>query len=300
MRILTMKEAKLSLKTHERHKTIVELARGVSCGARELFIVAGPCSVENSLQLEQIAATLCQCGLNALRGGIYKPRTSPYQFQGLKEAGLEILASAGAKYALPVITEVLSAEQLQIVERRIQAIQIGSRNMQNFELLRAAGRAGKPVILKRGMAATVEELLLAAEYIMLEGNSKVILCERGIRSFDPLTRNVLDLGAAVALKQLTHLPVIVDPSHAAGRREFVADLSRAAIAAGVDGLMIECHPQPEQSLSDARQAMSLDSMLALLGSLVPVAAAVGRQMQQGIPVSQPSSAANVASRTVQF
>ena len=273
-----MQDARLTRKQYTDHKTIVELAPGISCGAQELLIIAGPCSVESKEQMEQIGSALSGHGINAFRGGVYKPRTSPYQFQGIKEAGIEILASAGAKYRLPVVTEVLSPEQLQKVLPRVQAIQIGSRNMQNFELLKAAGNTNTPVILKRGMAATIEELLMAAEYIMLEGNSQVILCERGIRSFDSYTRNVLDLGAAAMLKQLTHLPVLVDPSHAAGKRELVADLSRAAVALGIDGLLIECHPEPDKSISDARQTISLAQMNDLIASLAPVAQAVGRTM----------------------
>jgi 3-deoxy-7-phosphoheptulonate synthase len=271
-----MNEEMLTLKKTDEQKSLIELARGVVCGGPELLVVAGPCSVESREQMEKIASALRPAGVNALRGGVYKPRTSPYQFQGLKEAGAEILASTGAKYCLPVVSEVLSAEQLQRVAARIDVIQVGSRNMQNFELLKAVGRTRKPVILKRGMAATIEELLMAAEYIMLEGNPKVILCERGIRSFDPSTRNVLDLGAATELKRLSHLPVIVDPSHAAGRRELVGPLALAAVAAGMDGLMIECHPDPDRSVSDSRQTISIEALLELLKSLSSVAHAVGR------------------------
>jgi 3-deoxy-7-phosphoheptulonate synthase len=271
-----MFEAKLASKSSPEHKTVVHIGDRASCGAKELLIVGGPCSVESAEQMEQVASTLTAAPVQALRGGVHKPRTSPYSFQGLGEEGLDILADVRQRHGLPVITEVMSIEQLDAVCAKADVIQIGSRNMQNFELLKAVGKCNKPVILKRGLAATIEEFVLAAEYIMAHGNHQVILCERGIRSFDPFTRNVLDLGAVVALKQITHLPVIVDPSHAAGKRELVADLARAAVAVGADGLMIECHPEPEKSVSDARQALSLEDMIALVKSLVPIAEAVGR------------------------
>jgi 3-deoxy-7-phosphoheptulonate synthase len=193
-------------------------------------------------------------------------------------AGLDLLKDAGDRNGLPVITEVMAPEQVEDIAAKADMLQIGSRNMQNFDLLKKVGTVQKPVILKRGLAATIEETILAAEYIMVHGNPNVIICERGIRSFDPTTRNVLDLGAVVVLKQMTHLPVVVDPSHAAGKRELIADLSRAAVAVGADGLMIECHPEPEKSVSDARQALSLEDMIELVESLRPVAAAVGRSI----------------------
>jgi 3-deoxy-7-phosphoheptulonate synthase len=196
------------------------------------------------------------------------------------EDGLKILAAIREEHNVPVVTEVMSQEQLPLCVKYADVLQVGSRNMQNFELLKALGSAGKPILLKRGLCATIEEFIMAAEYIMACGNPDVILCERGIRSFDSsVTRNVLDLGAVVALKQLTHLPIIVDPSHAAGKREFVADLSRAAVACGADGLIIECHPVPEESVSDARQALALEDMVELVHSLVPIAAAVGRSVK---------------------
>jgi 3-deoxy-7-phosphoheptulonate synthase len=192
------------------------------------------------------------------------------------EAGLKILAQVRTATSMPVITEVMSVEQIPLVAKYADVLQVGSRNMQNFELLKALGSVKRPVLLKRGLSATIEETLMAAEYILSGGNANVILCERGIRSFDNFTRNVLDLGAVVALRQLTHLPVIVDPSHAAGKRELVADLARAAVACGADGLIIECHPEPEKSVSDARQALSLEDMIELVNSIVPIAHAVGR------------------------
>jgi 3-deoxy-7-phosphoheptulonate synthase len=227
--------------------------------------------------MQETTKALKQAPVQAIRGGVFKPRTSPYAFQGMGEKGLKILAAIREEHNIPVVTEVMSQEQLPLVTRYADVLQVGSRNMQNFELLKALGTVRKPILLKRGLCATIEEFLMAAEYILANGNEKVILCERGIRSFDSaVTRNVLDLGAVVALKQVTHLPVIVDPSHAAGKREFVADLSRAAVACGADGLIIECHPTPEQSVSDARQALSLAAMVDLVRSIGPIASAVGR------------------------
>jgi 3-deoxy-7-phosphoheptulonate synthase len=226
--------------------------------------------------METVARQLSAASVQALRGGVYKPRTSPYAFQGMGIEGLEILADVSRRYGLPVVTEVMSIAQIEPVVTYADMLQVGSRNMQNFELLKAIGQAGKPVLLKRGLSATIEEFVMAAEYILSHGNPHVVLCERGIRSFDNYTRNVLDLGAVVALKQLTHLPVIVDPSHAVGKRELVAPLAKAAVACGADGLIIECHPQPEKSVSDARQALSLPDMIDLVASLRPVATAVGR------------------------
>ncbi len=274
-----MKEAKLATKAEANHCTIVNLMEGVSCGGNELLIIAGPCTVENPGQMQIVADKLSAGAIHALRGGVFKPRTSPYSFQGLAEEGLKILAQVRQQTGMPVVTEVMSCEQVEMVASYADMLQIGSRNMQNFELLKAVGRQGKPVLLKRGLSATIEEFVLASEYVLSHGNPNVVLCERGIRSFDSYTRNVLDLGAVVALKQITHLPVIVDPSHAAGKRELVADLARAAIACGADGLMIECHPEPEKSVSDARQAISLEDMLALTRSLQPIAEAVGRKLE---------------------
>lgn len=271
-----MLDAKLTAKSHPEHQTIVKLSDTVSVGGTELLIVGGPCTVESLEQMETVASQLSVAPVQALRGGVYKPRTSPYSFQGLGIEGLEILADVSRRFNLPVVTEVMSIAQIEPVVTYADMLQIGSRNMQNFELLKAVGQAGKPILLKRGLSATIEELVMAAEYIIAHGNPHVVLCERGIRSFDNYTRNVLDLGAVVALKQLTHLPVIVDPSHAAGLRELVAPLAKAAVACGADGLIVECHPQPEKSVSDARQALSLPDMVDLVVSLRPIAVAVGR------------------------
>lgn len=271
-------------------RTIVNLSEQVTVGGPALLIIGGPCSVESQSQMEQVASHLVAAPVQALRGGVYKPRTSPYAFQGLGLEGMKVLATIRQHYSVPVVTEVMSIAQIETIAAHADMLQIGSRNMQNFDLLRAVGQATKPVLLKRGLSATLEEFLLAAEYILSQGNSQVVLCERGIRSFDPYTRNVLDLGTVVALKQLTHLPVIVDPSHAVGKRELVADLAKAAIACGADGLMIESHPEPEKSISDARQAISLTEMVNLVDGLKPIAAAVGRYIP-GVKHSSELSAA---------
>ncbi|HEY9665570.1 MAG TPA: 3-deoxy-7-phosphoheptulonate synthase [Coleofasciculaceae cyanobacterium] len=273
-----MLNAKLALATESDHNTIVKLSDQVALGAKELVIIAGPCTVESQPQMETVAQQLQRAPVQALRGGVFKPRTSPYAFQGLGLEGLEILSEVRSRYNVPVVTEVMSIGQIESIAAHADMLQVGSRNMQNFDLLKALGQVNKPVLLKRGLAATIEEFVMAAEYILSHGNSQVVLCERGIRSFDNYTRNVLDLGAVVALKQLTHLPVIVDPSHAVGKRELVAPLAKAAVACGADGLIIECHPEPEKSVSDARQALSLEEMVELVHSLQPVAAAVGRQI----------------------
>jgi 3-deoxy-7-phosphoheptulonate synthase len=276
-----MQDAKLAAKSHDTHTTEIALTPTVSAGGTDLLIVGGPCSVESLEQMTAIATHLAQAPVQALRGGVYKPRTSPYAFQGMGMEGLEILDQVRRQHQIPVITEVMAISQIDEVSTHADVLQVGSRNMQNFDLLKALGSANKPVVLKRGLAATVQEFVMAAEYIMAHGNPNVILCERGIRSFDTHTRNVLDLGAVVSLKQITHLPVIVDPSHASGKRELVPALARAAIAAGADGLMVECHPDPDASVSDARQTLSLEAMVELVDSLRPIATAVGRSIPLG-------------------
>lgn len=277
-----MQKAKLTLKTSPDHRSIVHLSEQVTAGGQDLLIVGGPCSVESQAQMEAVASRLATAPVQALRGGVYKPRTSPYDFQGMGLEGLEILASVRDRYGLPVITEVMAISQIEEIAAYADVLQVGSRNMQNFDLLKALGQINKPILLKRGLAATLEEFVMAAEYILSYGNTNVMMCERGIRSFDNYTRNVLDLGAVVALKQITHLPVIVDPSHAAGKRELVPDLARAAIACGADGILVECHPEPEQSVSDARQTLSLEAMVDLVRSLQPIAAAVGRSIPAAV------------------
>ncbi len=275
-----MKDATLVVKSESRQNTIVRLSDQVTIGGQKIVIIGGPCTVENLTQMETVAQHLQFAPVQALRGGVYKPRTSPYAFQGLGLEGLEILAEVRKRYEMPVVTEVMAISQIEEIAAYADMLQIGSRNMQNFDLLKAIGQANKPVLLKRGLASTIEEFVMAAEYIVSHGNPNVVLCERGIRSFDPYTRNVLDLGAVVALKQITHLPVMVDPSHAAGKRELIADLSRGAVACGADGLIIECHPTPETSVSDARQALALSDMVNLVRSLKPVAEAIGRQVYE--------------------
>ncbi|MGD1907077.1 MAG: 3-deoxy-7-phosphoheptulonate synthase [Leptolyngbyaceae cyanobacterium] len=276
-----MQDAKLAAKSNDTHTTEIALTPKVTVGGTDLLIVGGPCSVESLEQMTAIATHLAQAPIQALRGGVYKPRTSPYAFQGLGTEGLEILDQIRRRHQIPVITEVMAISQIEEVSAHADGLQVGSRNMQNFDLLKALGAANKPVVLKRGLAATVQEFVMAAEYIMAHGNPNVIRCERGIRSFDTHTRNVLDLGAVVSLKQITHLPVIVDPSHATGKRELVPALARAAIAAGADGLMVECHPDPDASVSDARQTLSLETMVELVDSLRPIAHAVGRNIPLG-------------------
>lgn len=273
-----MQGAKLVTKINANHNTIVPLSHQIAIGGTEIVVIGGPCTVESLSQMETVARELKSAPIQALRGGVYKPRTSPYAFQGMGVDGLEILASVRQRYDLPVVTEVMAISQIEEISAYADMLQVGSRNMQNFDLLKALGQANKPILLKRGLAATIEEFVMAAEYVVSHGNPNVVLCERGIRSFDSYTRNVLDLGAVAALRQITHLPILVDPSHAAGKRELIADLSRAAIACGADGLIIECHPEPEQSVSDARQALSLEDMAALVRSLKPIAEAVGRKM----------------------
>lgn len=278
-----MIDAKLTAQLHPEHQTTVKLSEHISIGSQDITIIAGPCAVESWEQMEMVAHRLATAPVQALRGGVYKPRTSPYSFQGLGLEGLKILAEIRHRHCFPVVTEVMSISQIEPIAIHADMLQVGSRNMQNFDLLKALGQAGKPILLKRGLAATIEEFIMAAEYIISHGNPDVVLCERGIRSFDNYTRNVLDLGAVAALKQLTHLPVIVDPSHAVGKRELVAPMAKAAIACGADGLIIECHPEPENSVSDARQALSLESMIDLIQHLRSVAEAVGRRLPEARP-----------------
>ena len=258
----------------ERSSTTVIHVGATAIGAAELVLIAGPCSVESREQMMAAAQAVRAAGGGLLRGGAYKPRTSPYGFQGLGEKGLELLAEAGAAVGLPVITEVLEPSLVDVVSSYADVLQIGSRNMANTPLLRAVGRARRPVMLKRGMAATVDEWLLAAEYVLAEGNERVILCERGVRSFEPYLRNLLDPAVVPLLRTLTHLPVIVDPSHAVGRRDLVAPAACAAIAAGADGVMIEVHPDPASALTDGPQAVPCGELPALAARLRAVARAI--------------------------
>lgn len=250
----------------------------VVVGGSELVVIAGPCSVEDEEQMTEVATDVARSGARMLRAGAFKPRTSPYQFRGLGERGLDLLKRAGERASLPTVTEVLSEGDVALVAKHADVLQIGARNAQNFALLEAAGRSGKPILLKRGASMTVEELLLAAEYILLTGNPNVILCERGIRTFERATRNTLDLASVAALKRATHLPVVVDPSHGTGRRELVAPLARAAVAAGADGLLVEVHPRPDESWSDAEQAISPSAFAELMRALVVEAPLHGRYL----------------------
>jgi 3-deoxy-7-phosphoheptulonate synthase len=251
---------------------------GVPVGGRGLTIVAGPCAVESKEQTLIVARAIKEAGAHILRGGAFKPRTSPYSFQGLGEEGLRILAEAREATGLPVVTEALDNEGVDLVERYADAIQIGARNMQNFSLLKRVGRAKKPVILKRGMSATLEEFLMSAEYILSEGNYDVILCERGVRTFSDFSRNTLDLAIVPAVKKISHLPILVDPSHGTGRREKVAPLSRASAAVGADGLMIEVHHDPNKALSDGPQSVTPEMFEELMRDLRLIAPVIGRSL----------------------
>ena len=267
----------LASRAVQRDKTLVRVGE-VVIGGPDPVLIAGPCSVEGEAQMIEAAQAAREAGAHVLRGGAFKPRTSPYSFQGLGLEGMEMLARAGAAVGLPVVTEVMQPDLVEAVAERADMLQVGSPNMQNFPLLQAVGRTRRPVLLKRGFAATLDEWLLSAEYILLAGNHQVVLCERGIRGFDPHTRNVLDLACVPLLAQLTHLPVVVDPSHATGRRDLVAPLAVAAVAAGADGLMVEMHPQPNASISDAEQAIAPDELAELAERIRRVRGALDPQM----------------------
>lgn len=260
---------------HHPESTRVKV-EGVTVGGTELVVIAGPCAVESREQILTVANAVSAAGASMLRGGAFKPRSSPYSFQGMGKEGLELLAEARDATGLKVVTEVVALDDIDLVIQYADMLQVGARNMQNFRLLSALGEQPKPVLLKRGMMATVEELLLAAEYIAAAGNPRLILCERGIRTFERSTRNTLDICAVPVLKERTHLPVIIDPSHAAGRRELVPALSRAGIAVGADGLIVEVHPDPDSAVSDGRQSMTHDAFADMMNELRTVAQAVGR------------------------
>lgn len=249
---------------------------GVTIGGQEVIIMAGPCAVESRDQILETAREVKAAGAHILRGGAFKPRSSPYSFQGLGKEGLEFLAEARELTGLPVVTEVVTTDDVQLVSDYADMLQVGARNSQNYALLHEVGRSGKPVLLKRGMMSTLEEFLMSAEYILSEGNGQVLLCERGIRTFETYTRNTVDINAVPLLKQLSHLPVLLDPSHGTGRWELVPAVSRAAVAAGADGLMIEVHPRPDEALSDGNQSLKPARLAALIRELGPLARAVGR------------------------
>lgn len=260
-----------------RPGTIVDID-GIKAGGSEIIIIAGPCAVESREQLFETARSVRESGANILRGGAFKPRSSPYSFQGMGEEGLKLLGQVRKETGLPIVTEVMDTRQVELVAGYADILQIGSRNMQNFPLLKEAGMSRKPILLKRGMMATIEEFLLAAEYILSQGNDQVILCERGIRTFETSTRNTLDLSAVPMLKMLTHLPVIVDPSHGTGLRWMVPAMAKAAVAAGADGLIMEVHYHPEKALCDGYQSLSLDEFNLLMTDLNKIATAVDRKI----------------------
>ena len=257
--------------------TVIQV-NGVAIGGRQVVVMAGPCAVESREQLLETAHAVKEAGAHLLRGGAFKPRTSPYSFQGLGEEGLQLLAEARSQTGLPIVTEATDPQMVPLVAAYADVLQVGARNMQNYALLNAVGEARKPVLLKRGMMSTIEELLMAAEYILAHGNDRVILCERGIRTFEHYTRNTLDLGAVALLKQLSHLPVVADPSHSTGKWELVEPASRAAVAAGADGLLVEVHPRPEEALSDGAQSLRPAQFAAMMHTLRLIAEAVGRTL----------------------
>lgn len=273
-------------------RTVVRLRNGATFGGDEVAICAGPCGVESSEQLEGAARAVSAAGANVLRGGAYKPRTSPYSFQGLGEEALKLLRSAGDRYGLSVVTEVMDPRDVERVSQYADMLQIGTRNMQNFPLLREVGVARMPVLLKRGLSATVQEWLLAAEYILLGGNENVVLCERGVRSFDVATRNLLDISVVPLLEEMTHLPVIVNPSHAVGIARLVPPIAVASVAAGAHGLLIEVHPDPANALSDGAQSLDFAQFELLMRRLRPAAAIAGRRLPQRYRAVSSESAPN--------
>jgi 3-deoxy-7-phosphoheptulonate synthase len=275
---------KIASREFSPHNTVFPLD-GVAIGGPGVVIIAGPCSVESRTQTLEIAQAVKEAGAHALRGGAYKPRTSPYSFQGLGEEGLEYLAEARALTGLPVVTEVMAPELVPLVASFADVLQIGARNMQNYALLHAAGESQKPVLVKRGMSATVEELLMAAEYVLSHGNRRVMLCERGIRTFETSTRNTTDINAIPVLKSLSHLPVLLDPSHATGNWEYVTAVARAGIAAGADGLIVEVHTHPDQALSDGGQSLKPERFAEMVRQVRAIALAIGRNVAEFQPAA---------------
>ncbi|MEW5930217.1 MAG: 3-deoxy-7-phosphoheptulonate synthase [Gemmatimonadota bacterium] len=274
------KPYKMASREFTADPTVIRVGERASVGGRELAVIAGPCSVEGREMLEETARAVKAAGAGMLRGGAFKPRTSPYAFQGMGKAALRLLADVRARTGLPVVTEVMDTRQVELVAEYADVLQVGARNMQNFSLLSELGRVQRTILLKRGLSATLKELLMAAEYVMAQGNRDVILCERGIRTFETSTRNTLDVAAIPVLKAETHLPVIVDPSHAGGRADLVAPLSFAAVAAGADGLIVEVHPCPEKALSDGDQSLGPAAFADLMRALRPFALAAGRTLPE--------------------
>ena len=260
--------------------TVIRLPGGLAVGGDEVVVMAGPCSVESEQQILAAARAVREAGATVLRAGAYKPRSSPYSFQGLGRAGLKLLARAREETGLLIVTEAMDAEELDFVAETADIIQLGARNMQNYSLLKRAGRVGKPILLKRGLSATIQELLLSAEYILAEGNPNVILCERGVRGFDPATRNIFDLSAIAVVHGLSHLPIIADPSHGTGHRDMVIPMARAAVAAGADGLLIEVHPTPDRALSDGAQSLYPEQFDRMMKETRLIAEAIGRRVAE--------------------
>ena len=258
--------------------TVIDLGNGSAIGGEKLAVIAGPCSVESETQIVEVAEAVQKSGAAALRGGAFKPRTSPYSFQGMGNDGIRLLQEAKAVTGLPIVTEIMSTDNIEMFEMCVDVIQVGARNMQNFDLLKQLGHTTKPILLKRGLSSTIEEWLMSAEYIMAGGNHQVILCERGIRTFETFTRNTLDLSAVLAVKKLSHLPVVVDPSHACGQAWMVERMSLAAVAAGADGLIIEVHNDPKNALCDGAQSITPADFGGLMSKLATVAACVGRSL----------------------
>jgi 3-deoxy-7-phosphoheptulonate synthase len=271
---------KLASRNFRPEGSVVELGKGVSIGGTEIVAAAGPCAVESAAQIGEIAEKVARAGAKLLRGGAFKPRSSPYSFQGLGEEGLKLMRAAADDNGLLVVSEVMDPSQIEVMLPYVDVMQVGARNMQNYYLLRALGEIQKPVLLKRGMSATIEELLLSAEYIMSGGNYNVILCERGIRTFDTYMRNTMDIAAIPVIKQLSHLPVVADPSHGTGRRDKVGAMARAAVAAGADGLLIEVHQDPERALSDGAQSLYPEQFAQLMAEARMIAPAVGRRIAE--------------------
>ena len=281
-----LKPFKLASREFHADDTVIEV-KGVRIGGGHLGIIAGPCAIEGEERLSEIAGCVRAAGANILRGGAFKPRTSPYSFQGLGEAGLKMLQAAGERFGMPTVTEVMDPRQVDLVERYADVFQVGARNMQNFDLLKEVGRTRKPVLLKRGLAATVKDLLMSAEYILSQGNRRVILCERGVRTFEDSTRNTLDLSIVPNVKGLSHLPIVVDPSHATGRPDLIPAMVRAAVAAGADGVHVEVHTCPEKALSDGPQALVPAAFSSLMDDLRQLAGFMGKTIDvcEGEPVS---------------
>jgi 3-deoxy-7-phosphoheptulonate synthase len=277
---------KLAARSVRPEGSVIHLGNGVAAGGSEVIVAAGPCAVESSEQIHTIAAKVAGAGAKMLRGGAFKPRSSPYTFQGLGEDGLRMMRQAADENHLLVVSEVMDPSQIEIMLPYVDVLQVGARNMQNYHLLRGLGEVDKPVLLKRGMSATIEELLLSAEYIMSGGNYKVILCERGIRTFETYLRNTLDIAAIPVIKSLSHLPIFADPSHGTGRRDKVAAMARAAVAAGADGLIIEVHPDPERALSDGVQSLYPDQFAQLMKEIRAIAPAVGRRVGEAREAAQ--------------